>query len=178
MKLPIFALYTLGKLKLVSNQIYQYFLACAGPLSGEDLNEFVNFDNQIFPNVILKGVNSPHQRLKKLCSHGLYFLQSNFNEPRSIPTRNKSAKKLEKICGRMATRLEKKCADLTWPPISSGRRRRDEETSSPTFQTGSFNKIEPRMNLIESQEHMPTDGVTKKKATPRDYITKVSQESS
>ena len=30
------------------------------------------------------------------------------------------------------------------------------------------------MNLIESQEHMPTDGVTKKKATPRDYITKVS----
>ena len=142
-------------------------------MGGEDLNEFIHFDNEIFPNVILKGVNSPHQRLKKLCSHGLYFLQSNFNEPRSVPTRNKSAKKLEKICGRMATRLEKKCADLTWPPISSGRRRRDEETSSPKFQTGSFNKIEPRMNLIESQEHMPTDGVTKKKATPRDYITKV-----
>ena len=149
---------------------------------GENINDFVNFDNEVFPNVLLKGVNSPHQRLKKLCSHGLYFLQSNFNEPRNIPIRNKSAKKLEKICGRMATRLDKKCADLTWPPVSSGRRRREDvESSSPAFQTGSFNKathdkIQPRMNLIESQEHMPSDGVAKKKATPRDYITKVSPE--
>ena len=155
------------------------FSACGNPLVVEDINDFVNFDNDVFPNVMLKGVNSPRQRLKKLCSHGLYFLQSNFNEPRNIPIRNKSAKKLEKICGRMATRLDKKCADLTWPPVSSGRRRReDAESSSPTFQTGSFNKatndkIQPRMNLIESQEHMPSDGVTKKKATPRDYITKV-----
>ena len=154
--------------------MYHYFLACAGLLGSEDLNGLVNFGNPNIPNVILKGVNSPHQRLKKLCSHGLFFLQSNFNEPRNVPIQNKSAKKLEKICGRMATRLEKKCADLTWPPISSSRRRRDEETSSPTFQTGSFNRIEPRMNLIESQEHMPSDGVTKKKTTPRDYITKVS----
>ena len=151
------------------------FSACGSPLSDEDLNDFVSFNNEIVPNVMLKGVNSPHQRLKKLCSHGLYFLQSNFDEPQNISIRNKSAKKLEKICGRMATRLDKKCADLTWPPISSGRRRREnEDSSTPTFQTGSFNKIEPRMNLIESQEHMPTDGVTKKKATPRDYITKVS----
>ena len=52
----------------------------------------------------------------------------------------------------MATRLDKKCADLTWPPISSGRRRRDEETSSPTFQTGSFNKIEPFDNQTEAMK--------------------------
>ena len=77
----------------------------------------------------------------------------------------------------MASRLEKKCADLTWPHSENSQRKRrstDEYSSMSQDVGGATLPVKSaRMNLIADQEHMPKKNKPKKEATPTEYITKV-----
>ena len=73
----------------------------------------------------------------------------------------------------MSSRLEKKCADLSWPHDDRRKRRSTYEyvdQNSPASVSPAKNA---RMNLIKDQEHMPKKNKPKKEATAKDYITKV-----
>merc|ERR1711935_323976 len=64
------------------------------------------------PVVTLKKVDTPAQRLRKICSNGLDFVDRYDHVKRHLYIRGR----LDRVCGRMETRLEQKCVDLTWPP--------------------------------------------------------------